>query len=246
MKATSVGMILAVSLVIMCRGRSIGQFKPEGEVRESPSQSFAWFVPEGQTATVTRSRGGFSGGMGVSYVNATDIVNRINGLAGATERLSDFKASVEFFGAATVPISAEWLLKIEYSYLLGSYNLTTLYGPAEFSFSAHMPTLIGQYVLMEGGVHNVKVGVGAGYHFGSYSEKYSFVDSRLTGNGLGTVIDLEANTAFGEDFFGYIGGDIRWDFIGTLSDKSAYISNVPAPTLHFFSVGAKLGFTFYF
>jgi hypothetical protein len=241
-----VRVILAVSLFALGVGESMAQFKPQREARECAPESFTWFMQQGQTAIAPRSRGGFSGGMGVSYVNATDIVNRINGLAAATERLADFKASVEFFGAASFPISAEWLLKIEYAYLLGSYNLSTLYGPAEFSFSAHMPTLIAQYVLMEGGVYNVKVGIGAGYHFGSYSEKYSIVDSRLTGNGLGTMIDLEANTAFGEDFFGYIGGDIRWDFIGTLSDTSAYISNVPAPTLNFFSVGAKLGFTFYF
>ena len=198
-------------------------------------------------ATSLSPRVGISGGMGVSYVNALDIVDRINATAGVTEQVSDFRAAVEFFGAVAVPFSEDWAVKLEYAYVLASYNVTSTFLNADFSFVAHMPTIIAQYILVEEGLYNVKVGIGAGYHFGSFSEEYSTVDDKHTGKGVGTKFDLEANTAFGDDFFGYLGADLRWEFIGKLSNTGSSIAGAsPIPTLDFFGVGAKLGFTYYF
>ena len=185
--------------------------------------------------------------MGVSYLNAVDIVDRINASFVATERVSDFNSGVEFYGALTVPLDHDWVVKLEYAYLLASFKVTSLYPGSDFSIHAHLPTVIAQYVLVDHVLYNVKAGFGIGYHFGSYSERYSIVDAQYTGNGLGAKLDLEANTAFGEHIYGYLGGDLRWEFIGTLSDKENQSSNVGVlPTMHLFSIGAKLGFTYLF
>lgn len=191
-------------------------------------------------------RPGVSIGMGVSYVNPQDVVDYINGRVGRGGRLPEFKSAVEFFGSVSVPLSLDWILKFEYAYLLGTYNVESLFGPAEFSFSTHMPTVIGQYVLVEEGSYNVKVGAGGGYHIGVLSESFGTLNDRLTGHGLGTVVELEANTAFGEDFYGYIGGNLRWEFIGDLTTSTRTISAGSIPTLHFFGIGARFGFTYYF
>ncbi len=191
-------------------------------------------------------RPGASIGMGVSYVNPQDIVDYIRGIVGRGQDLPEFKSAVEFFGAVSVPISNVWLLKFEYAYLLGTYNVQTLFGPGEFSFSTHMPTVIGQYVLVEEGSYYVKVGAGGGYHVGVLSESFGTLNDKLTGHGLGTVVELEANTAFGEDFYGNIGGNLRWEFIGDLTTSTRTISAGSIPTLHFFGLGVKFGFTYYF
>lgn len=195
-------------------------------------------------------RVGVSGGMGVSYVTAQDVVDLINAAAGGSERVPEFKAGVEFFGTLVVPLSQEWACKLEYAYLLYSFNTNSLYGPGEFTVAVHLPTVIGQFTLIDGGTYNVKAGAGVGYHFGTFSERYYSIDDRFSGNGIGTLVDLEANTAFGENFFGYLGGNLRWDFIGTLTNAAGREASItaagPAATLHFFSVGAKLGFTYYF
>lgn len=193
---------------------------------------------------------GISGGMGVSYVNAQDIVDRVNGSGVLYERVPDFKAAAKFFCACTVPLSADWLLKFEYAYLVGSYTPGSSFGPTEFFFNSHMPTIIGQYVLFEEDVYNVRIGAGAGYHFGSYSEKWFNVNGRFTASGIGALIDFEANTAFGENLFGYLGGDINWEFIGDLRDGNGQPPagglSGPEASLNFFSIGARLGFTYYF
>ena len=109
-----------------------------------------------------------------------------------------------------------------------------------------MPYLIVQYVLVYHETYNVKAGFGLGYHFGSYVERYYTVDATYSGSGLGAKLDIEANTAFGENLFAYLGGDLRWEFIGELTNSQGPRGSVDLPTLHFFSIGAKLGFTYYF
>ncbi len=205
----------------------------------------------GTEETSSPTRVGLSAGLGVSYVNAVDIVNRINSslysIGVTTERLADFNSAVEFYTALTVPIDKDWVAKLEYAYLLASYNVATIYPSSEFSVVTHMPTLIGQYVIVYHETYNVKAGFGLGYHFGSYVERYYTADATYSGSGFGAKLDLEANTAFGENLFAYLGGDLRWEFIGKLSNSQSPATNSEVlPTLHFFSIGAKLGFTYYF
>jgi hypothetical protein len=182
----------------------------------------------------------------VSRADAIDIVNRVNSVP-RTDRVSEFVTAAEFFGAVEVPVNGDWTAKLEYAYLIAGYGATTLFPGSEFSVTVHMPTLIAQYVIVNRGVYNVKTGFGIGYHFGTYEERYGTADTEFTGDGIAAKLDLEANTAFGENFFGYLGGDIRWDFVGDLKSSNVHVPDVgPVPALNFFSIGAKLGFTWYF
>jgi hypothetical protein len=199
------------------------------------------------------SRVALSGGMGVEYISVPDVVDFVNGAAAAAgasamQRVPEFKSAVQFFGALLYPLSMDWVLKGEYVYLLVSYNPSIPGRSSVFNLVVHMPSLIMQYVLWDERLYNIKAGGGFGYHFASLTEKYLTVDDILTGKGLGVVADLEANTAFGDHFFGYLGGDLRWEFIGKLKNNasSAQNSPVPLPTVNAFSIGARLGFSYYF
>lgn len=108
-----------------------------------------------------------------------------------------------------------------------------------------MPTLIGQYILYESGTYNFKLGAGVGYHIGSYSEKYSTVDATFNGRGIGSILELEANTALGEHLYAHLGAQLRWDFIGELTNTAGKPLNSFPTTLNFFSVGARLGMSYY-
>ncbi|MEK9135810.1 MAG: hypothetical protein AAB393_01700 [Bacteroidota bacterium] len=206
--------------------------------------------PDSQLST----RIAISGGMGVEYISAPDIVDFVNAAAataGATQRLSEFKSAVQFFGALAYPLSIDWVLKGEYVYLLGSYNPDIPFRSTEFTLTVHMPSIILQYVLWDERLYNVKVGGGLGYHVASLSTKYLTVDDQLTGKGLGVVTDLEANTAFGDHVFAYLGVDIRWEFIGKLENnasgsQASQYAVVTLPTGNAFGIGARLGFSYYF
>lgn len=195
-------------------------------------------------------RPGISAGMGVSYVHPPDIVDVVNATPGATERLPQFKSAVEFFFSAEFPLSESWLVKAEYAYVLGTYNLASAFGPAEYSFWLHMPSLLVEYVLVNEGVYNVKIGAGGGYHFGFLSEKFSTIDDRYAGKGPGMLFDMEATTALGEHLFAYFGGNVRWEFVGELTNGAGLSPGVTATgyrtTFDLFGLGARLGFTYYF
>ncbi len=204
-----------------------------------------FFISARGEETIVRSRPGLSAGMGVCYLNAPDIVALVNATAGTRE--SDFKAVVEFFGAGSVPLSQDWALKLEYAYLLGGYTVPGPFGGSEFTVTLQMPTLMLQYILAEEGVYNIKAGIGFGYHFGELRTNGALLgDASYNGKGLGSLLEFEANTAFGEDLFGFLGLEMRWDFVGNLKDEAGRSPGPNAVALDFFGIGAKFGFSYYF
>lgn len=126
--------------------------------------SFQVFAQSEPSEDFHSTRVGISAGMGVSYHTAHDIVDRINGSGITTQRVGDFKSGVDFFGAVSVPVSRDWVVKGEYVYLLASHSLASSISltNAEFSYSIHMPTIVGQYILFEAPTYNLKVGAGIG------------------------------------------------------------------------------------
>jgi hypothetical protein len=185
--------------------------------------------------------------MGVSYVHAGDLADYVTALT--RTRAADFTAAVEFFGTVGVPVSERWNLALEYSYLLGSFSGPGTEG-GDFTFSVHMPTLIARYTLVEEERYNLRVGAGAGYHVGAFAVRYLTIHDTFTAGGPGFKIDCEANTGLGDNLFARLGVDARWDGIGELNAAGGEPLQAPVggsvPTLHFFSVGAKLGATWYF
>jgi len=59
------------------------------------------------------SRMAFSGGMGVEYLSAPNVVDFVNTSIGAytRQRVPEFKSAVQFFGALSFPLSTDWVLK---------------------------------------------------------------------------------------------------------------------------------------
>jgi len=195
-------------------------------------------------------RPSLSAGLGVIYMSARDVVDLVNATALPSERVAQFRAAAEFFGAGSYPLSAEWILKLEYAFLSGSFTATGALGPAEFGVTAHMPSLIVQYVLADREVYSFRLGAGAGYCVGTLSEKYLTLDDRFSGSGPGVLLELEANTAFGDHLYAYLGGNLRWSFIGELSNAAGVRpvrrADGSGATLNFFGAAARLGLSYIF
>lgn len=185
------------------------------------------------------SRVAASVGMGVEYVSAPDIVDYVRYITG--QAVPEFKAGVQFFGAVSYPVSPDWVVKAEYVYFLASYDLGV---PSDFTLTAHMPSVIFQYVLWDDQLYNVKIGGGLGYRRINFKASYQSFGDNLSGNGIGAVIDAEAATAFGDHLFAYLGCDARSEFVGSLKGSSTPL--VTLPTYHALSVGARLGLSYYF
>lgn len=195
-------------------------------------------------------RASLAAGMGVEEVSFPDVTTLLGATLGPSEGGPRFRSAVEFFGACALPLTAKWILKFEYAYMLESFSAGGAYGPASVSVSCHMPSVILQYVLLDAGVYNVKAGAGGGLHFGGMEEQYSYINAAYTGKGAGVVIEIEANTAFGDHLFAYLGVNVRRELIGRIADGSGVSpgagSGGSPVTLHAFGAGARLGASYLF
>jgi hypothetical protein len=208
----------------------------------------------GQVGKIKRTIS-FSGGMGVTYIRAIDIVNYLNQYTSVYEKLDNFSSAVEFFAAPEYSLNDDFSLKLEYSYLLKSYSIANpSSGNFQFEYADHMPTALLLYVLDGDGFY-VKLGGGLGYHFGKFTQLFpnSSTEERFTGRGLGFKIEAVGNTAFGESLYGVIGADARLDLIGRLTDDTGKNLEIRRPQgsaapvrLRFVSIGIKFGLIYYF
>ena len=187
-------------------------------------------------------------GMGVYEVNLNDIVDIVNATS-LSGRINPFKTFAEFFATASVQVSPRWILTLDYGHGIGSYNFTTQFGQTEFSVTTEMPSLVMHWVVLDSGAYSIRVGGGGGYHFGSLTESLGSQSYDYHGSGVGILADLEANTAFSEHLYVYIGGMLRWEIIGNLTSASGVspiYSNGASTTLHSFAAGVRLGLTYIF
>ncbi len=196
-----------------------------------------------------RTYRGITAGLGVSLVNNTDIVDFVSFQSGGT-RQDDFTAAGEFFGAAEIQLSEEWGLKLEYSYLVKSYNIPRAYLPdAVFSYSVHMPTAVMHRVIPGNGYY-LKFGGGGGYHIAHFTEDFSSASKTLSARGLGLKFEAEGNTAFDEHLYADISLDVRDDILGELKDFSGNpevnLSSQKPLKMNFFSIGVKFGLSYLF
>lgn len=206
---------------------------------------------QADSGDVPRRLLGINAGLGVSVVDAPDVVDYINLRFAPSSRLDDFATAAEFFAAAEVQWSDSWGAKLEYAYLLKSYEIPVANAaPFSFSYGIHMPTLMAQYLILGEG-YALKLGFGAGVHLARFTEEASIYgqnDYRSTG--LGIKLEGEANTEFDEHLYGSLTGDIRDEFMSALHDAAGSELTIPvknrAARMSLFTLGLKFGLIYYF
>ena len=203
------------------------------------------------TGSVNGKTFGFSAGLGVTLLRATDVVDYITSSYAPPSRLDDFATAAEFYLAPEILLNESWGFKFEYAYLLKSSEVSLSQGvPYSYSYGIHMPTALAQYLVLGQG-YAFKFGGGIGYHFASYSDVSSPGGSReYHSTGIGLKLEAEGNTAFDDHLFAYIGVDARDNIMGELKDSKDnrlfIASRGSNAKMSFFSIGLKLGFTYYF
>jgi hypothetical protein len=194
----------------------------------------------------------FFAGMGIHMVAAPDIVEYINTVTTFSQRVDDFGTVVEFFGGAEFPVNKEWGIKFEHSYLFKSYTVPgNLGGTHDLYYSVQSPSLLVQKTYSGKG-YFFKIGAGGGYNFGYVSQKVSTfgITTEYTSRGLGLKAEAVGQTAFDENFFGYIGASLGWGFLGDLKDNKGFYLSAPNSaarvSLRYFHAGLRFGVVQYF
>jgi hypothetical protein len=193
---------------------------------------------------------GLGAGMGVSLVSVTDVADYINERSFQYGRQDDFTVAIEFYCAPQFRIGEEIGLKLEFAYLLRSYNIPQSSAPdVIFSFGVLMPTAIVQYLIIEHG-YTVKFGGGAGYHVATFTEEYVPGEQRYTSSGIGLKLEAESNVSFDDHLSGAVVIDMRDDIAGEFKaadgSKLHILNKDKDASMNFFSLGLKFGLMYYF
>lgn len=186
-------------------------------------------------------------GMGVNLMNAPEIVDYVNATAAYGQTIDDFATAVDFFGGVEFPVNEEWGIKIVHSYFFKSYNFIATTGAThDFFYSVQAPSVLVQKIIAGGG-YFVKMGAGGGYHFGAATETISTfgISREYSASGIGLQAEIVGQTAFDETLYGYIGGQLGWEWLGKFSGTDATISLVKTKQLRYFFAGLRFGVTYY-
>ena len=215
--------------------------------------SATWSAWGQSTAEETRAKFfDVTAGLGINAHFAHTVANYINVLAQPRpdQRVDIIVSAPEFFASSDLQFADEWSAGIEYSLFVKSYSIEDRsgYARSEFSYQVHMPTIL-VHRLMFGEGYRVKVGGGMGYHFCSFRQQFQPYGNDETLKSAGPSIKLEVvgNTKFDDTFYGSIGVDLRWDFLGTLEPRDPSLTVNRAgelPSMNFFNAGIKFGVTF--
>ena len=191
-------------------------------------------------------------GLGINAHFAHTVANYINLVAQPRldQKVDIIVSAPELFASSDLQITDEWSAGIEYSLFMKSYSIDDRsgYARSEFSYQVHMPTILVHRLLFGEG-YRVKVGGGAGYHFCSFRQQFQPYgsDETLKADGPSFKLEVVGNTKFDDTFYGSIGVDLRWDFLGTLERRDAVVAvsrTGELPSMNFFNAGIKFGVTF--
>jgi len=192
---------------------------------------------------------GIGAGLGVTLINSTSVVDYLNTNYSPPSKIDDFGVAAEFFGFGTFQISESWGGKLEYAYLIKSYNIPAAPMPDyTFSYNVHLPTVLAQYYLIgEGFIF--KFGGGIGYHFAQFSRNLNVSNIQYKSSGLGVKLEVEGNTAFDDNLFATIALDMRDNFMNEFKDpdgKKLINSAIgKIVRMSFFCIGLKFGVVYY-
>jgi hypothetical protein len=191
-------------------------------------------------------------GLGINAHVASAVADYVNQVALPwPEQKADIITSApEVYAVCELQISDDWSVGAEYALLLKSHAVDDRsgYARSNFSYQVHMPSVLVHRLLFGEG-YRVKAGGGVGYHFCLFQQEFQPYgnEEALRTSGLSLKLEAVGNTKFDESFYGSIGFDLRWDFLGRLERRVTATTSgrtVELPSMNFFNAGIKLGITF--
>ncbi len=193
----------------------------------------------------------FSAGMGISLQDNSSFVDYLrNEIPYATsDSVKTFTTAIEFFGGIEYSFSKKFSLKLDYSYYLRSSNHTDIYGfTYNYDIIIHQPYLMGFY-LMQNKSYDLKLGVGAGYHFGKVTRLLDPNPSvSYTANGFSFRGEAVFAPYMTKKLQAYISGFIVVSSFQSLKDANGnYLTSTNSTqqvNLSSFGVGARIGFIY--
>ncbi len=194
-----------------------------------------------------------SAGMGLNFLTSPSFKDYINAnFAPVNDQLQSFKSSVEFVGEGAYSISNNFQIGIEYGLQLDSYSTSSgRAGFYEAKYTQHKPSVIAYYVVPGEG-YKFKFGGGVGLRLLQMEEQLANSPTPIdySATGFGFLFKAQGHTLLSGNFYATVGADLRYDMPGepesSSGNKIIDASVNDSVNLNMFSVGVKLGVSYFF
>lgn len=187
-------------------------------------------------------------GMGVNYCNNPSLVNFIGDdvpnyeYIPNNEKVSDYSSAIQFFGAVEFQIKKNFSVKPEYSYQIKSISVASN-SNYQYNYTANQPMLMLNYIFAQKHSY-IKMGIGGGYFFYSFTRKYVNTESNYNSSGAAIKTELTLNAQLSTSTATYLSGFLMQSFSSDLkNDDGAYLlsTNGDKVNLNSFGLGVRLG-----
>ena len=165
-----------------------------------------------------------STGMGIDVVNNTSLKEYINfTFFDPDNEVKSFHKTMSLFGEIDYVLNEKYQIGLEYNHTF-FFHSSPARGNYELDYQIYKPSIVGYYV-MPGEGYELKFGGGIGFRYVSLDEKI-LSEENFTSSGIGVLAKFIGNTGLGGDFYAYISGDIRYDYLGEPEKDGSPIRNI--------------------
>jgi len=205
------------------------------------------------TLVINESRFNVSASMGLKIIAVKDLVDYINYyIPYNQDEFKSLTTSPEFFVNAEYRFEESYGLKLEYNYILKSYNLENtrdlLYHNISINYSYHSTSLLFDYIIRDPG-YLLKFGIGPSFYYSLLYQKtpLSRDEEGFHTYGMGLKADIYGHTQFSKSVYMIIGLNFQVGWLGDLKNNNGvYLSPNQKVNMSFISAGVNLGMVFYF
>lgn len=194
----------------------------------------------------TYSQFKISSGMGIDLVYNPSIEEYVNvNFFDPENKLKTFNKSLSVFGELTYSLNEKYQIGLEYNHTFFFYS-STYRNNYNLDYEIYKPTLIGYYVFPGNG-YEFKFGGGIGYRYAVLEEKI-FSTQEYNSSGVGILFKACGNTALGDNFYAYIGANLRFDYLGEPDANGIKLVDQKTKenvNLNSLSFGIKLGVSYF-
>lgn len=200
---------------------------------------------------------GFStnAGIGLEYFTTPSLSQYLNYAAPGSITPGTYTTGVQFVLGGEYPILSNWLMGLEYGYIIKTVSGNNSIGSQQIDFSYSLPSITLRRVIAGYGYY-LKFGGGVGYHFESLSASspYSNLSANYSTHGLGLKVDASLDTKLGDNLYARVDAEAHAEFTGHLKTSNGteltyidYNSGQPRPVdMYLSGVGIIFGLVYYF
>lgn len=202
---------------------------------------------------VNESTFNISAGMGLKVISVKDVVDYVNYyIPYNQDEYKSIATAPDFYVNTEYRFSEKYGIKLEYSYILKTYNLENtkdilLYN-ISITYNIHSLSTLVDYIIREKG-YLFKFGIGPSIYYSNFFQKtpMSRNEERFKSYGYGLKSDIYGHTQFGTNMYMSLGLIFQLGLISDLkNEEGQYLSSNKRVSMSFISTGICLGMAYYF